>query len=1778
MRLYQPNWQIIQALLRGFGCVVLLARSIFLTAIVWVMANSVYGQDNLNYTTPYNITTVAGYSILSGGIPILGANGTGSAASFVSPKHVTYEPVSGDLFILDNGAVRKMTPAGVVTTFALTNSSGQTVTPSFTTGLVADGLGNLYAGVNGSTGSGTASIVKISSQGVVSQIFDNSGSSEGIPTFGSVVGVALINGVVYFADAYQVYSYSGSAVTLVAGGGSSGPDGTGANAKFSNIVAICLNGGNLYVIDGGYRTIRRVTTLGVVTTIAGSQYNEGQIDGVGTVASFLTPLGISTSAVGDLMVADANCLREVSLGGAVSTFVGIRNTEFYGSLGNSDSSNPGGARFRDLSDLTLDSSGDLYLADTGNTAIRKVTSAGVVTTVAGMAGSYGNNDGMGTAATTTARFLTRTDISGGIVRDSTGNVFVADSGNCCIRKITPGGTVSTFAGDPGVWGTADGTGLAANFGALGGMCIDSNDNLYVADTFNDTVREITPGAVVTTVAGSPGNSGYMNGPAGQSKFNYPYSVAVDTGGNLFVSDAANNVVRKISSTGTVTTLAGTPGTSGYEDGTQGVDTVEFSYISGIAVDTNENVFVFDTDNMVIRKITSAGVVSTLTGKASPPPSANIDGPVGTATFKASGPYTYCTLAIDPSGNLYLPLDYLLRKITPAGTVSTLLGATGEGIADGTGSAARGIFCSAAVDASGKLYILDGNEVYRTAVPASGGTAAATVTLGGLTATYTGSPHAVTVTTKPTGLSTSVTYNGSPTVPTDAGSYTVVATVTASGYTGSNTGTLVISKAAATVALGNLSAAYNGSSHAATATTTPSGLSVTFTYSGSSTAPTAIGSYPVVATITDPNYTGTGKGTLVISKGVATVNLGSLAATYDGNPHAATATTIPSGLTVNFTYGGKTTPPTNAGSYAVVGTVSDPNYTGNATGTLVISKAAAGVTLGGLTATYSGKAIAATATTSPAGLPVTFTYNGSATAPVNAGTYAVVATINSPNATGTASGSLVIGRAAATVTLTASSLNVTFTGLPHPALATTIPSGLAVTFTYNGSSTAPTNVGSYPVVATIGNPNYTGSTNGTLNIAPIAPKLTTNPATAVNAMGATLNATVNPDGSDTQVSFQYGPTASYGNTTTPQDAGSGDVAVNYSAVITVASAPTPVIYHYRATSFNGVGAAYGADRTFTVSPAPTFTNNAMAYQAASGAEVSQSVNPNGVATSVYIEYGTASNTYTAQTPLQSIGSGKVPINVFVLLSGLSPDTIYYYRLVTVSAAGTFPSPTEGTFTTLGFDTTRVAQKGDAAAGTSTTFASFGPPAVNVHDGAAFAGTLNLVTGVITSANDFGIWADNNVGTRHLIAQTGTAAAGTGGDFLTLSDPVYNDNEEVAFRGTLKVLAGEVTSATATGIWSNGSGSLGLVARQGSAAAGTTGTFSTFTALGLTQSAGPVFYATIAGTGINGTNNAGIWEGETANNLLLHLGQSVGGKTLTALTFLPTELYVNGQTRSYNDQGDIACHVTFTGGTGLVTVVGGTATMPVAGGGAAAGVTSATYATLGNPSINDGDHLAFAGTMTAGLGGVTSATDAAIWANEGSNTLDLIARIGSATAPGTTAQYLTLSDPIYNNNDAVAFRATLKVATGEATSTTATGIWASDGTAGSLGLVARQGSQAPGCPTGATFSTFTELALGDQGGATNKGGVIFLGTLNTNATANVTSANNTGVWAVDTSGDLQLIVRTGDILDGKVITALSFLPGPLYVNGNSRSFTQGTGDLVYLATFSDKSTAIFNVQFP
>ena len=294
----------------------------------------------------------------------------------------------------------------------------------------------------------------------------------------------------------------------------------------------------------------------------------------------------------------------------------------------------------------------------------------------------------------------------------------------------------------------------------------------------------------------------------------------------------------------------------------------------------------------------------------------------------------------------------------------------------------------------------------------------------------------------------------------------------------NLGILTITKSNAPVTLNNLSQTYNGSTHNATATTVPTGLAVNFRYNGIAASPVNAGSYQVIGTISNANYTGTATNTFVIAKSNAPITLGNLNQVYDGAAHSATAATVPPGLAVNFTYNGAGSP-TNAGSYQVIATISEINYQGAATNTLAIAPSNAPVILENLSHVYDGAPRSATAMTLPSGLAVNLTYDASTNSPIAAGNYEVIGTIIDVNHQGADTNTFSISQSNAPVTL--ENLIHLYDGTARSATATTVPSGLTVNLTYDGNAASPTNAGSYQVIGTINDLNHAGAATNSLVI-------------------------------------------------------------------------------------------------------------------------------------------------------------------------------------------------------------------------------------------------------------------------------------------------------------------------------------------------------------------------------------------------------------------------------------------------------------------------------------------------------------------------------------------------------------------------------------------------------------------------------------------------------------------------------------------------------------------------
>jgi serine/threonine protein kinase, bacterial len=326
----------------------------------------------------------------------------------------------------------------------------------------------------------------------------------------------------------------------------------------------------------------QATAITNVTTLAGTG-SAGSADGMGSAASFNGAGGIIVDVAGTIYVADPgnNLIRVITPAGLVTTLAGNGSAGFANGTGSA-------AQFNGSFDVAVNAAGDIYVTDGFNERIREVTSAGVVTTLAGTGGD-GSTNGSGSEATFS--------FPCGVATDSAGNVYVSDFSGNRIREVTPAGVVSTFAGT-GAAGSANGSAAVATFNGPKGVAVDSAGNLYVGEQTNNLVRKITPAGEVSTLAGT-GGSGSANGSGSAASFNYVNSVAVDANGNVFVADVGNNLVRKVTPAGLVTTLAGT-GSAGSANGPGSA--ASFNSNFGIAVDSVGNVYVADTGNNLIRKI------------------------------------------------------------------------------------------------------------------------------------------------------------------------------------------------------------------------------------------------------------------------------------------------------------------------------------------------------------------------------------------------------------------------------------------------------------------------------------------------------------------------------------------------------------------------------------------------------------------------------------------------------------------------------------------------------------------------------------------------------------------------------------------------------------------------------------------------------------------------------------------------------------------------------------------------------------------------------------------------------------------------------------------------------------------------------------------------------------------------------------------------------------------------------------------------------------------------
>ena len=333
-----------------------------------------------------------------------------------------------------------------------------------------------------------------------------------------------------------------------------------------------------------YKSSTKAITEGTcdvtVTTFTGSG-SAGSSNGTGTAAQFNNPSNGATDAAGNIYIADFgnNVIRKITPSGVVTTLAGT------GTAGYADGS-AASAQFNQPRGVAVAPSGDIYVSDAYNQRIRKISTSGIVSTLAG-SGVVGSADGPGTAA--------QFSYPEGLVANAAGTIFVVDSNNSRIREVLADGTVTTLAGSTA--GYADGTGAAAKFNYPRGIALDKSDNLYVTDYTNNRIRKVTPTGVVTTIAGS-GVAGSSDGQGTAAQFNNPYGISIDTYGALYIADYGNSRVRLITPTYAVTTMAGS--SAGFADGVG--TSAQFNAPRGVIADRTGTLYVVDSLNNRIRKV------------------------------------------------------------------------------------------------------------------------------------------------------------------------------------------------------------------------------------------------------------------------------------------------------------------------------------------------------------------------------------------------------------------------------------------------------------------------------------------------------------------------------------------------------------------------------------------------------------------------------------------------------------------------------------------------------------------------------------------------------------------------------------------------------------------------------------------------------------------------------------------------------------------------------------------------------------------------------------------------------------------------------------------------------------------------------------------------------------------------------------------------------------------------------------------------------------------------
>ncbi len=602
-------------------------------------AGNIYFSDSF-YNQVLQVTPAGALNLIAGA-GRQGSSGDGGAASAAlldNPVALAFDSAS-NLYIADqdNGRIRRVTPAGVISTFA---------TLAGPTGLAFDSSGNLYA-----SQASLHTIRRIAPDGTI---------------------------------------------TVFAGTGTSGFAGDGAAATAARLFA--PNGlkfdssGNLFFADTSNHRIRRVTPAGVISTVAGDGVGRFTGDGGQALAASLSlPADVAFDSSGNLLIADGSTgrIRIVNAQGLISTLAG-GSSSYNDGLASQ-------ARLPGITSIALDNRGDLLISVSTARQIRRLSQQ-VVSTVAGVLPSSSTDENIPALSSPLLSPL-------GLTFDSSGNLLVSDNVEHRVRRITPAGIAATLAGN-GFFGFEGdgGQALAAQVGGPRGLAFDRNNNLWIVSGAGPTIRRITPAGLISTIAGN--NLGFSGdgGPARTAAFLNPNGIAADAAGNIYIADTGNHRIRRIDTAAlTISTFAGSgdPGFAG-DDGR--ATQAQLTNPRFLTFDSAGNLYIADTGNNRIRRVTPGGIISTYAGNGS----TGATGDGGPATSAALGVPT--GIAFDASDTLYIATSNRIRKVdAPTRSIATIagnnvVGFSGEGVLATAASldSPQGV----AVDASGAIFFVD----------------------------------------------------------------------------------------------------------------------------------------------------------------------------------------------------------------------------------------------------------------------------------------------------------------------------------------------------------------------------------------------------------------------------------------------------------------------------------------------------------------------------------------------------------------------------------------------------------------------------------------------------------------------------------------------------------------------------------------------------------------------------------------------------------------------------------------------------------------------------------------------------------------------------------------------------------------------------------------------------------------------------------------------------------------------------------------------------------------